>query len=316
MGTPEFAVPSLELLAEAGYAPVAVATGPDRERGRGQQLQPTPVKQAAQKLGIERILQPASVKSEAFAEEVAALEPDVIAVAAFKILPPAVFTQAKKGAFNLHSSLLPKYRGAAPIHRAVMDGVTKTGVTTFFLEETVDTGNVILKKETPIGADETAGNVHDRLKEIGAEAVVETVRRIEAGTAEALPQSDEAASAAPKLHAEDGDVPWTEDAQTVHNHIRGLSPWPGAWTMHSSDSGATRLKLYRSRLPKKDLSGEDFSGESAPPGTVLRAGERLVIACDEGAVELVELQQPGKTVLPAADFLRGYDLSEGARLGA
>jgi len=311
MGTPEFAVPSLRRLCEEGYAPVAVATRPDRERGRGQQMQPTPVKEAALELGVERILQPEAVRAEAFAEEVAALEPDVIAVAAYKILPPAVFTPAAKGAFNLHSSLLPKYRGAAPIHRAVMDGAQQTGVTTFFLEERVDTGDVILQRTTPIGPDETAGAVHDRLKEIGAEAVVETVRRIEDGTAEATPQDDAEATPAPKLRAEDGEVPWSLAAQTVHDHIRGLSPWPGAWTKHDG----TRLKLYRSHLPEDAAA---LPGGDAP-GTVLEARSgadgRLVVACGDGAVELVELQQPGKTVLPAADFLNGYALDVGDRLG-
>ena len=311
MGTPEFAVPSLRRLCSEGHAPVAVATGPDRERGRGQQVTPTPVKEAALDEGIERILQPESAKSESFAEEVAALEPDVIAVAAFKILPPAVFTSAAKGAFNLHSSLLPKYRGAAPIHRAVMDGARQTGVTTFFLEESVDTGDIILQHTTPVGPDETAGAVHDRLKEIGAEAVVETVRRIEDGAAEPTPQDDAEATPAPKLTAEDGEVPWEADAQTVHDHIRGLSPWPGAWTKHDG----TRLKLYRSRRP------DDAAAlpEGDAPGTVLEAKPgadgRLAVACGEGAVELVEVQQPGKTVLPASDFLNGYDLAPGDRLG-
>ena len=308
MGTPEFAVPSLRLLAERGYRPVAVVTGPDRERGRGQQVQATPVKEAALELGIEHLLQPGSVKSEAFAEQVAALEPDVIAVAAFKILPAAVFTQAAKGAFNLHSSLLPKYRGAAPIHRAVMAGETQTGVTTFLLEETVDTGDIILKRTTPIGPNETAGEVHDRLKEIGAEAVVETVRQLEEGTVAASPQDASEATPAPKLKSNDGKVPWEADAQVVHNHIRGLSPWPGAWTMHQG----TRLKLYRSRLP------EDAPALPAarPPGTVLETEPRLLVACGREAVVLTELQQPGKTVLEAADFLHGYDLETGERLGA
>jgi methionyl-tRNA formyltransferase len=307
MGTPEFAVPSLRLLVEEGHAPAAVVTGPDRERGRGQQVTPTPVKEAAQELGVGRILQPESVESDAFAEEVAALEPDMIAVAAFKILPPAVFSQATQGAFNLHSSLLPKYRGAAPIHRAVMDGVAETGVTTFFLQESVDTGNVILKRTTPVGPNETAGEVHDRLKEIGAEAVVETVRRIEDGPVEATPQDDAQATPAPKLDAEEGKVPWEAAAQTVHNHIRGLSPWPGAWTRHEG----TRLKCYRSRLPEDAAT----LPEGNAPGTVLEAADRLVVACGENVVELVELQQPGKTVLPARDFLNGYVLEPGDRLG-
>ncbi|MDX1548611.1 MAG: methionyl-tRNA formyltransferase, partial [Rhodothermales bacterium] len=243
MGTPEFAVPSLERLVEAGYAPVAVVTGPDRRRGRGQKTTPTPVKEAAQRLGIETILQPERVKDPAFAEAVAALEPDVIVVVAFRILPPAVFTAARLGAFNLHGSLLPRYRGAAPIHRAVMAGETETGVTTFFLREQVDTGNVILREPMPIGPDETTGDVHDRMMHLGAEAVVETVRRIEAGTAEAHPQDDAAATPAPKVFPEEGEVDWARPAEAVHIHGRGVSPWPGAWSHH----GETLLQLYRTR---------------------------------------------------------------------
>ena len=304
MGTPEFAVPSLEQLVDHDYAPVAVVTGPDRPRGRGQEVTPTPVKQTAQELGIDRILQPDSVKDEAFAEAIGALEPDVIAVVAFKILPPAVFTPAREGAFNLHGSLLPKYRGAAPINWAVINGETETGVTTFFLKKQVDTGDVILKKRMPIGPNETAGEVHDRMKHLGAEAVVETVRQIEAGTVDPQPQDDAAASPAPKIHRDDCDVPWDRPGKAVHNYIRGLSPYPAAWTLH----GDTRLKIYRSR--PVEASAE------VPPGTVINASDRLVVACGKGAVALTELQQPGRQRLSASDFLNGYDLAPGDRLGA
>ena len=300
MGTPEFAVPSLERLAESGYAPVAVVTGADKPRGRGQRLTPTSVKEAAERLGISPILQPTSVKDPAFADEIAALEPDVLVVVAFKILPPDVFTLAKKGAFNLHGSLLPKYRGAAPITRAVMAGETETGVTTFFLQEKVDTGNVILKKTMPIGPDETAGDVHDRMMHLGADAVLETVRRIEAGTAAPQPQDDRLATPAPKLFKDDARIPWQRPATDVHNHVRGLSPYPGAWTEH----GGTLLKIYRTRPAEGN----------GPPGTVLQSDVRLVVACGEGAVEVLEVQQEGKRRMAAEDFLRGYDLAKGERL--
>lgn len=301
MGTPAFAVPSLNALIEAGYPPVAVVTGPDRPRGRGQKMTPTPVKKAAQAAGIESILQPESVKAPAFADEVAALDPDVIVVVAFKILPPAVFTQAKQGAFNLHGSLLPKYRGAAPINRAVMDGATETGVTTFFLQEKVDTGDIILQKRMPIGPNETAGEVHDRMMHLGAEAVVETVQQIDTGTVTTRPQDDAAATPAPKIHTEECEIPWDMPAADVHNHIRGLSPYPGAWTMHEG----TRLKVYRSRRAE---------GTGAP-GTVLAADERLVIACGKDAVEVVTIQQPGRQRLDVAAFLNGYDLAKDDRVG-
>ncbi len=302
MGTPEFAVPSLNALVEAGYTPVAVATGPDRPRGRGQQMTPTPVKKAAQEAGIDAILQPESVRDPQFAEDVAALEPDVIVVVAFKILPPAVFTTATQGAFNLHGSLLPRYRGAAPINRAVMDGATETGVTTFFLKEKVDTGDLILKKRMPIGPNETAGEVHDRMMHLGAEAVVETVQQIDDGTVTTTSQDDAAATPAPKIHTEDCEIPWEKPAEDVHNHIRGLSPYPGAWTLHDG----TRLKIYRSR--RADGNGA--------PGTVLTADDRLVVACSEEAVEVDTIQQPGRQRMDAAAFLNGYDLAVEDRFGA
>jgi len=301
MGTPEFAVPSLTALLDAGYAPAAVATGPDRPRGRGQEVSPTPVKEVAQEAGIDPVLQPEDVTDPAFAEAMAEVEPDVIVVVAYKILPPAVFTTASEGAFNLHGSLLPKYRGAAPINHALMAGETETGVTTFFLEPSVDTGDIILQKRMSIGPNETAGEVHDRMAELGGEAVVETVRQIEEGTVEPRPQDDEKATPAPKIHDEDCEIPWDRSAEDVHNHVRGLSPYPGAWTMHDG----TRLKLYRTRRAEG----------SGAPGEVIAAHDRLVVACGTGAVEVLTLQQPGRTRLDAADFLNGYALSEGDRLG-
>lgn len=301
MGTPEFAVPSLTQLVDAGYTPVAVATGPDRPRGRGQDVMPTPVKRAAQDVGIEPILQPENVADDRFAQAVADLEPDVIAVVAFKILPPAVFTAAAEGAFNLHGSLLPKYRGAAPINHAIMEGEAKTGVTTFFLEPSVDTGDIILQKEMSIGPNETAGEVHDRMKVLGGEAVVETVQQIEGGTVDAHPQEDSAATPAPKIHDEDCEIPWSASGGDVHNHIRGLSPYPGAWTMHRE----TRLKVYRTR--RADGPGT--------PGEVIDADDQLRVACGRDAVEILTIQQPGKKRLDARDFLNGYPLSEGEHLG-
>lgn len=312
MGTPEFAVPSLEALIDAGYGPDAVVTGPDRPRGRGQEVTPTPVKKAATDAGIDTILQPEDVKSDAFAEDIAALEPDVVVVVAYKILPPKVYETAARGAFNLHGSLLPKYRGAAPINWAIINGETKTGVTTFFLQKKVDTGNVILKKDMDVGPNETAGEVHDRMMHLGAEAVVETVRRIEAGDVETQTQDDAEATPAPKIHTEDCEIAWEDTATDVHNFIRGLSPYPGAWTTHDG----TRLKVYRS-LPAHSAEGgpaEGVPGEEVP-GEVLEAGDRLVIACGDGAVELTRIQQPGKQRLPAADFLNGYPLETGDRLG-
>ena len=303
MGTPDFAVPSLRRLAGEGYVPIAVATGPDKPRGRGRRMLPTPVKQEAERLGVRPILQPASLRDPAFADAVGRLTPDLIVVVAFRILPPEVFGIARAGAFNLHGSLLPKYRGAAPIHRAVMAGETKTGVSTFFLKEAVDTGNVILQETMPIGPDETAGDVHDRMMALGAEAVVETVRRIQCGQAQGRPQNDEEATPAPRIRKEDTRIAWRRPAYDVHNQIRGLSPRPGAWTR----DGESTIKIYRTRLADAGRA----CGAPGRPGQVLQASDRLVVACGEGAVEALELQAEGRRRLPAMDFLRGQALPAG-----
>ncbi len=302
MGTPEFAAPSLERLCDHGYAPAAVVTGADKPQGRGRRTLPTPVKAAALARGIPALLQPLSLRDEAFVGALKALEPDLFVVVAFRILPPEVFTLPRLGAFNLHGSLLPRYRGAAPIHRAVMAGETETGVTTFFLREQVDTGNMILQKRMPIGPDETTGEVHDRMMQLGADAVLETVRLIERGQAHAAPQDDALATPAPKLFKEDGRIPWEQSAAAVHNHIRGLSPHPGAWTLHA---GAP-LKVFRSA--RAEGAGR--------PGEVLAGGPRLVVACGAGAVEALEVQQEGRRRLPAEAFLRGYALPPGTLLGS
>jgi len=301
MGTPDFAVPSLDALAASGYTPIAVATGPDKPRGRGRTLRPTPVKQAALHLGIDTILQPASVRDAAFAEAIADLEADLLVVVAFRILPPAVYEAARLGAFNLHGSLLPKYRGAAPINRAVMAGETETGVTTFFLQQKVDTGNIILKRTMPSGPNETATEVHDRMMHLGAEAVVDTVRRIDAGTAVAQPQDDTLATPAPKVFREQAEIDWNQPAERVHNFIRGLAYYPAAWTTHDG----TVLKIFRTEV----VAG------NGPPGQVLAASDRLTVACASGAVSVLEAQQPGKRRLPIGAFLRGYALDAGAKLG-
>ena len=311
MGTPEFAVPSLDALVEAGLAPVAVVTVPDRPAGRGQTLRASDVKAAAERHGIA-VLQPESLKDAAFQKRLEALAPDVIAVVAFRILPPAVYETARLGAFNLHGSLLPAYRGAAPIARALMDGVSETGVTTFLLKPSVDTGDVILRRRTPVGPDETAGDVHDRLAQIGAEAVVETVRRLAAGEAPAEAQDDALASAAPKLFRDDARLDWSAGAQRVHDHVRALAPHPGAWTEWTPEGGdAETLKVLRTRVADARLP----DGRGAP-GEVVEAGPRLVVACGEGAVEVLEAQRQGKRRMPAADLLNGAAPAAGDVLGA
>ena len=301
MGTASFATPALVRLVDRGYPPVAVVTGPDRPRGRGQKVSYTPVKEAALDLGIETILQPENVKDPSFANQVEELEPDIVVVVAYRILPPAVYTQARLGAFNLHGSLLPRYRGAAPINRAVMAGERETGVTTFFLAEKVDTGTLILQRKLSVGPNETAGEVHDRLMEIGADVVLDTVRLIEAGPVPTFSQDESLVTKAPKIFRADCQIDWHRDARIVHNHIRGLSPYPGAWTEYAGG----QLKIYRSRL----------APGAGPSGTVLQAGGRLVIACQAGAVEILEIQQEGRRRVNAEAFLRGYQMEVGDSIG-
>lgn len=304
MGTPDFAVPSLQALVRAGFKPVAVVTAPDRKRGRGQQVSGTPVKEAALALGIDHILMPEDVKDPAFAAEVQALDIDIMVVVAFRILPEAVFGAARLGAFNLHGSLLPAFRGAAPINRAIMAGEKETGVTTFFLQQRVDTGNVILKRSMSIGPDETAGEVHDRMMMLGAEAVVETVRKIEDGTAHAEAQDDALASPAPKIFREDCQIDWMRSAEEIHNLVRGVSPVPGAFTTF----GGRQLKIHRTRPVDGPMA-------ALAPGTIMSTDPELLVATGSGALCLLEVQMEGRQRVPANDFVNGHRPEVGTRLG-
>jgi len=300
MGTPAFAVPSLEALVGAGYRPSGVVTVPDRAQGRGQQVRPSAVKEAALRHGLP-VLQPESLGDPAFLEELGGLAPDVIAVVAFRILPPEAYEVARLGAFNLHASLLPRYRGAAPINRAIMNGEIETGVTTFFLRPQVDTGEIILARRAPILPEDDAGTLHDRLAELGAAVVVETVRHLEAGTVDARPQDASRATQAPKIFQEDARIPWGRPAEAVYNHVRGLAPYPAAWTTHDG----THLKVHRARVGRG-------AGE---PGEVIEVEDgKLTVACGEGALDLVEVQREGRQRVDAAAFLNGYDLRPGDRL--
>ncbi len=298
MGTAPFAVPSLEKLAENGYPISAVVTGPDRPRGRGRQMSPTPVKAIAAARDIP-VMQPESLRDQAFAGAVRSLEPDLVVIVAFRILPPEVFRIPRLGSINLHASLLPRYRGAAPINRAIMNGDVETGVTTFFLEESVDTGNILLQARTPILPDDDAGSLHDRLADVGAEIVLHTVRLIELGKAVPRPQDPSLASPAPKIFKEDCRVDWHAPAERVRNHIRGLSPSPAAFTTH----GGKVLKLYRARIAPGSL----------PPGTVDVRKDALLVGTADDPLALEDLQQEGKKRMTVGEFLRGYRIFPGDR---
>ena len=298
MGTAAFAVPSLVILAENGYAIPAVVTGPDRPRGRGRLTSSTPVKEAATSREII-VMQPESLRDQAFAGAVRSLGPDLIVVVAFRILPPEVFTIPRLGSINLHASLLPRYRGAAPINRAIMNGESETGVTTFFLEESVDTGNILLQARTPVLPDDDAGTLHDRLADVGAEIVLHTVRLVEQGKAIPRPQDPALASPAPKIFKEDCRIDWHTRAEQIRNQIRGLSPSPAAFTTLDGKV----LKLYRARVAAGSLA----------PGTVDVRKDALLVGTGDDLIALEDLQQEGKNRMTAGEFLRGYRISPGDR---
>jgi len=303
MGTPAFAVPSLEILVKNDYRIAAVVTAPDKPRGRGQQVSFTPVKETALKHSIP-LLQPDSLSDPAFASAVSSYRADLIVVVAFRILPPAVFIGVPKGAFNLHASLLPRYRGAAPINWAIINGEKESGVTTFFLKEKVDAGDIILQARVAISDAMTAGDLHDTLADVGAEIVLQTVRLIELGKAQPRAQDHNLSSPAPKIFRDDCRINWDGTSTNLHNFIRGLSPAPTAWTSHKG----TILKVYRSEVGKA-------ADEKKKPGVVNIAGSTLAVATRDGSISILELQQEGKRRMSAEEFLRGYRLTDGESLG-
>lgn len=300
MGTPDFAVPSLTRLLEERYVIRAVVTAPDKPRGRGQELLPTPVKTLALAHHLP-VLQPDSLSDPAFVATVRSLAPDLIVVVAFRILPKEVYTIPRLGSFNLHASLLPKYRGAAPINWAIINGETETGVTTFLLQEKVDTGNILLQARLPILPEDDAGTLHDKLAEVGAEIVLHTVRLLEQGKAIPRPQENALASPAPKIFKDDCRITWNQPAVAIHNRIRGLAPYPAAFTTHKG----THLKLFRSHVLEE--------AASTLPGVITVGAAGLAVAATDKLVAIDELQQPGRKRMGVAEFLRGYRLTSGER---
>lgn len=302
MGTPDFALQTLQGLIDAGCNLVGVYTQPDRPKGRGKQLAAPPVKELARQHGIP-VFQPQKLRQPEVVAELEALAPDLIVVVAYgQILPKSVLDIPAHGCINVHASLLPSYRGAAPINKAIIDGATETGITTMYMDVGLDTGDMLVKKALPIGAGETAGELHDRLAVLGREAMEETLRQLCAGTLQREIQDDAMSSYAPMMKKEDGRIDWSRSASEVHNHVRGLDPWPGAYT--SLDGEILKLALTT-----------PHANGDAPPGTVIAADRDGVhIACGSGALLVRELQLAGRKRLAAADFLRGCPLEPGTRL--
>lgn len=306
MGTPEFAVPSLDILLRHDYPVVGVITATDKYGGRGgKQLLESAVKRHAREHDLP-ILQPRNLKDPGFQADLAALRADLQIVVAFRMLPQAVWAMPPLGTFNLHASLLPRYRGAAPINWAVINGDRETGVTTFFIQEAIDTGDILLQTSTPIGPDETAGDVHDRLMHIGADLVLETVRGIADQSITPQPQSDEAATPAPKLFHDTCRIDFNQPTQQVHNFIRGLSPYPAAWTTLDGQE----LKILRTAI--SDVTSSDVVSE---PGSLrIQPPHELLVATADGWLAIHELQLQGRRRMTTTDFLNGYRLGEDAVL--
>lgn len=310
MGTPGFAVPSLEKLLKAGKQVVAVITSPDRPAGRGQQIKYSEVKQCAIKHGIP-VLQPEKLKAPEFLETYQALQPDLNVVVAFRMLPEAIWNFPPKGTINLHASLLPQYRGAAPINWAIINGEKETGLTTFFIEKEIDTGKIILQQKMHIGDDENAGELHDRMMMLGAELVLKTVEMIEKGNVHSIDQiqliknENVILKSAPKIFKEDCKINWNQSLSAIHNHIRGLSPYPSAFTILLGDnSQEILLKIYKTSIKHfKNLE---------KPGTIGTDGKNSIwVNHPDGIIYLEELQQAGRKRLKAEEFLRGFPLSTG-----
>lgn len=297
MGTPDFAVPSLDILMRHGYEVVGVITAADKMGGRGgKKLLESPVKKYAVQHGL-KVLQPTNLKNSDFLAELKELRADLQVVVAFRMLPEAVWAMPSMGTFNLHGSLLPQYRGAAPINWAIVSGEKETGVTSFFIQHKIDTGDMLLQRTLPIGENETAGELHDRMMLLGAEVVLDTVRLIEEGDYTLRQQDDGLATKAPKIYHDTCEVDFDQPTQKVHDFIRGMSPYPAAWTTLDGQ----KLKLLRSK--------KNIQPHKQPPGTLHSDNKTLLwIACQDGWVIIEELQLQGKRRMKTVDFLNGYDI--------
>lgn len=301
MGTPDFAVAILDALITAKYNVVGVITAPDKPAGRGRKIQESAVKKYASEKNLH-ILQPTNLKNEDFVNELASLNANLQIVVAFRMLPKIIWKMPEYGTFNLHASLLPDYRGAAPINWAIINGETKTGVTTFFIDEKIDTGNIILRKEATIGKTEIVGELHDRLMNIGSELVVETVKQIEKGSVETFSQLEAEEKIAPKIFNDTCKIDWTAPINTIFNLIRGLNPYPAAWTTLINNDDEIKVKIYD---VQKEIIEHSFK-----VGKIITSKKQIKVAVSNGFLIIDSLQISGKRKMDSKSLLNGFNFHE------
>jgi len=306
MGTPDFAVASLKALIEKEYNVVGVITAPDKPAGRGRKINTSAVKKYAESVGLN-LLQPEKLRDEDFLKELKDLKADLQIVVAFRMLPKVVWDMPELGTFNLHASLLPQYRGAAPINWAVINGETKTGVTTFLLNDKIDEGNILLQEEVTIDIKDDAGVVHDKLMETGTGLILETVDGLAKGILTPKSQVEtKELKPAPKIFKKECKIDWDKDIMSVYNHIRGLSPFPGAWSKLSNGEIDTEVKILKSNFTSEEHNFE--------VGTVITSKKTIRIAVNKGFIEVLDLQISGKKRMKSADLLNGYKFNESAKV--
>lgn len=305
MGTPEFAVHILQHILSEDYEVAAVVTVPDKPSGRGQKVHSSAVKNFAATQNIP-VLQPEKLKSPEFLKELASFSADLFVVVAFRMLPKEVWQMPRLGTFNLHASLLPDYRGAAPINWVLINGEEKTGVTTFFIDDKIDTGDIIDSMETPIGPNESAGELHDRLATLGSKLVVQTLQKIASGTVQTKPQpAGDDHKPAPKLNAENTRIDWSRPSSEIHNLVRGLNPFPKAWSVLDNNGAQLNVAILKTELTEQNFS--------LKPGNIQTSKKEIFVGTGDGVVRIMDIQLPGKKPLRSADLLNGYRFGANSR---
>jgi methionyl-tRNA formyltransferase len=306
MGTPEFAVTILQSLLENNYNVVGVITAPDKPAGRGRKLHTSAVKDFALEKGLT-ILQPTNLKKDTFLEELKALEANLHIVVAFRMLPKAVWKLPEYGTFNLHASLLPSYRGAAPINWAIINGETKTGVSTFFIDEKIDTGALILQEEIAIEAHENAESLYDKLMHLGSQLVIKTVKLIETEEIKTIPQPEsKTLRTAYKLNKDNCKIDWSTPIDSIYNKIRGLSPYPAAWSILQNNDDSLDIKIYSAE--------KEIESHKLPIGSIITTKTELKVAVKDGYIKIIEIKLPGKRTMKVKSLLNGYKINEDAKM--